>query len=152
METLGAGVITQNFFDTQAITNWDIWKNIPDWIPGTDPSKHKTIVSLYKEVGDYYPDLKLSQFNYENDGTQKIFYKLMGGKSSQWTDIMGLNLTRIKMGTQNFNYFVADGSDHCILPYEEFYTIEAWGVYLKDWLGDLVNDKPLKSYVCPYCF
>jgi Pectinacetylesterase len=148
----GAGVITPTFFQTHAINNWDIWKNIPNWIPGLDPSKHKDIISLYKEVGDYYPDLRFSQFNYNEDEIQGMFYKMMGGKQGLWNLNLGLNLTRINLRTQNFNHFVAEGLDHCILPYKEFYTTESWGIYFKDWLRDLVSDRPLKSYVCPHCF
>ncbi len=148
----GAGVITEDFFQNHAIKNWDIWKNIPNWIPGLDPSRHKDIISLYKEVSDFYPDIRYSQFNYERDQIQKQFYKLMGGSPGQWTSNMGFNLTKIRMDSENFNYFVADGSDHCILPYKEFYSTEVWGKYFKDWLGDLVTDEPLKSYVCPFCF
>jgi hypothetical protein len=148
----GAGVITRNFFKKHATKNWDIWKNIPGWIPGLDPSKHNDIVSIYKEVGDYYPDLRLSQFNYEDDMIQQMFYLQMDGDPFEWTSKLGSNLTRINRGIDNFNYFVAEGQDHCILPYEEFYTVEAWGVYFKNWLSDLVSDRPLKNYVCPDCF
>jgi hypothetical protein len=103
-------------------------------------------------VGNFYPDLRLSQFNYERDEIQEMFFKQMGGESSEWADRLGRNLTRINYSTNNFHYFVADGQDHCILPYKEFYTVESWGKYFKNWLFDLVSDYPIKSYVCPGCF
>ena len=141
----GAGVITENFYADFAIKKWKIWKNISLWMPGLDPEKIDNIVDLYLEVGDLHPSVRLSQFNYEKDSTQKLFYFLMGGKLYRWKKKMFEHLSAIESSLGNFNYYIAKENKHCVLPYERFYETEVGGVKLNDWLHNLITDGYIDS-------
>jgi hypothetical protein len=136
----GVGVITDNFYQEHAVEKWKIWKNIDLWVPGMDPEKIDNIVDLYLEVGDFHPSVRMSQFNYDQDTTQKLFYFLMGGRMWKWKKNMYKNLEDIDSSLGNFNYYVKKGTDHCVLPYKRFYETEVGGIKLGDWLHNLITD------------
>lgn len=51
----------------------------------------------------------------------------------------------------NFYSFIATGEQHCILPYANFYTMEADGMLLRDWVDDMIAGEPIESHRCTEC-
>ena len=139
----GAGVITKDFL-YNGMSQWAPQKNASSWIPGLDPSKYDwrelSFNDLYTEVGLFYPDLQLAQFNYTQDENQLFFYELMGGDSSVWPSLMRESLGGLEQKLDNFESFLVEGEDHCILPYDRIYTdISQQGEDFKSWLELRLN-------------
>jgi len=147
----GAGVITKSFYREHAKKNWDLWKNVPAWIPRHNLEKEFNILDLYREYGDYFPDVRFSQFNYRKDFIQKKFFQLMGGRPSRWSGQMIGNMNWIDSPLDNFNFYLNNGNKHCVLLYPRFYKTKVGGVSLGDWIKKLVNDEPLENRVCKKC-
>ena len=155
----GAGVVTENFFSSDA-ANWQIEGALPDQ---SEPITldEGTLSNLYRGVGKDYPDAVLSQYNTLFDGTQISFYGLMQGifpptqeVSLEWSQKMTASLAAIAGETDNFRSYLstfdvdndpANGTTHVILSRPEVYTLETSGVRFVDWLSDLVNGQEVES-------
>lgn len=133
----GVGVVTKDFLK-QSYAYWRPDLNAPSWIPSLDPSKvnwlNLKLNDMYMAIGQHYSDLPLSQFTYSLDENQQFFHEIMGGETDVWPSAMQQNLHSLKSGLPNFDSFVTEGTDHCIVPYEAFYTdTNSEGVVFKDW-------------------
>ena len=74
-----------------------------------------------------------------------------GGTPAEWSQRMLASIASIEAAVPEFHTYLGPGSRHCILPYDELYTLSVDGVGFADWLGDLVSDRPLRSVSCPEC-
>jgi hypothetical protein len=150
----GAGVITEDFFKA-SFPNWEATTYAPSWIPSLDPKKVDwntlSLDQLYTSIGAYYPDVSFSQFNTINDNVQTFFYELMGGDGAAWTSMMMGSMTKIQHQMPNFRSFVGNGGEHCVLPYEHFYTDKSNGVYFKDWFKQFANGESVENVTCENC-
>lgn len=73
----------------------------------------------------------------------------MGRRNTyEWSKQMNENVGEIAGTTPNFASYLAGGDEHCILPRDEFHTVESGGVKLVDWLGEMVAGKPPADVVC----
>jgi hypothetical protein len=91
----------------------------------------------------------LSQYNTKYDENQHFYFQAMGGGDAyQWSERMTTNIAEIEAGTPNFHAYIAPGFQHCIIPYPNFYTVEADGVPLVDWLADMLEDRAARSVDC----
>lgn len=146
----GAGIITANFL-ADSFPQWKANLALPDWIPSlanADTSK-MDLGDVYHRVGEFYPNRTLSQYNTAYDENQTFYFQAMGGKDANaWHELMVAAIAKIASNTPNFRSFTAPGDQHCIVPFDEFYTYEAGGVKLVDWVTDLVNGKPVQSVSC----
>ena len=61
------------------------------------------------------------------------------------------NVSAIEADTSNFRAFIAPGNVHCILPYDGFYSVQADGENLVDWVSDLANGNPVSTWKCKGC-
>ena len=99
-----------------------------------------------------YPDNVYSQYNTVNDDNQTLYFVAMGGgDNAQWSAQMKANVKSIEDASPNVHAVLAPGEQHCILPYDDFYTVEAGGKKLTEWLSDMVNDRPIESVSCDGC-
>jgi hypothetical protein len=148
----GVGVVTDDFF-RKHFSIWNPMKNVSDWIPGLDPRQvdwyRLKATDMYEAIGDYYPDVKLSQFTTAYDSTQIFFYELMGGGGeAEWSQKMFSFLNRIENRLPNFSYYVAGGQDHCVIPYNDIYKVKAQNVSFIDWFQNYLDKKPMRNVVC----
>ena len=51
----------------------------------------------------------------------------------------------------NFRSYIAEGSDHCIMPLSSFYTRQAGGVRFRDWVADMAGGKKVENVICAGC-
>jgi hypothetical protein len=159
----GAGVVTENFFSSDA-ANWQIEGALPD-LSEPITLDEGTLTNLYRGVGKDYPDAVLAQYNTLFDGTQISFYGLMQGifpptqeVSLEWSQKMTASLAAISEATDNFRSYLstfdvdndpANGTTHVILSRPEVYTLETGGVRFVDWLNNLVNGREVESVSPP---
>ena len=113
--------------------------------------KFLKLENLYEEIGHFYPDVHLSQFNNHADSVQGFFYEIMGGNPDEWGGNMLNTIQAIHATTPNFNYFTGKGEDHCVLPYDRVYFQQSNGVKIIDWLRMLVDDEPVANVDCKNC-
>lgn len=151
----GAGVITQAFFE-DSFPSWKAEGSFPDWITGLDPNQVNVLElgmpDLYAGLINHYPEHRFSQFNTIADQTQVFFFTAMGGgDTGQWSQQMLQSLDTIEQQAPGFSSFVGDGEQHCILPFDNFFTVEADGTKLVDWIDDLVNDEKPADVRCANC-
>ena len=107
---------------------------------------------LYYHIGQYHKNFTFTQFNTLFDNTQVGFFLAMGGADAEtWSKQMRASLDDIKGRTENFRTFLADGKQHCVIPYNAFFTTEANGIKLTDWLTQFVEDKPIENVFCSNC-
>ena len=148
----GAGIITQTFFE-QSFPSWNAEQAFPTWIPELDPTivdvRQMQLTDLYVGVGNHYPQHRLSQYDTTFDENQTFYYTVMGGKdAAEWSAKMQASVAEIEDRTDNFAAFIPSGEQHCILLYENFYTVHVGDVRLVDWLSELIDRGPLHSEKC----
>jgi hypothetical protein len=151
MGDCGAGVITESFFE-DVYEKWNPEIIRPSWIPALADAEPTgmTLAWFYEVVGDYYSDNTLSQFNTAFDNNQVFYYAAMGGGTEEeWSTQMFASIDQIATSTDNFRYYIAAGDQHCVLHYENFYTMETDGVVVRDWVDALANSDPPGSVMCP---
>jgi hypothetical protein len=144
-----AGVITKDFFE-KSFPSWNAQKTFPSFLGNFEDAK--TLPDLYNMIAAYFPERTYSQYTTILDENQTFYYVAMGGDGAEaWSQEMLGNLAAIAAESPNFRAFVAPGEQHCILPYDNFWTVEVGGTKLVDWLRDMVNDVPIESAFCDGC-
>ncbi len=151
----GFSPITESFASV-AFPEWNVGQHRADWISGLDPKvvdwSKLQIDFLYKTIADYYPNDKLAAYTSAFDSTQRFFYLMMDGNVEDWSQQAQTNLSNLANSTKGFNYFVSSGTDHCVLPYERFYSKQGSnGQYFKDWFSQYINGGDVANTPCPDC-
>ena len=141
-----AGIITDTFFQ-DSFPAWNAVANFPEI--GVDASKFTSLPELYLGIGKTYPDMFIGQYNTTYDETQSKYFTAMGGgDATAWSAKMQANLAAIEAGAPSFRDYTAADYQHCIIGESDFYTREVNGVLVKDWIADIVNDKPVEDVSC----
>jgi Pectinacetylesterase len=148
----GAGIITEEFFQ-DSFPSWQAEDAFPAFIPELDPKKVDILTTalpdLYAGIANFFPDQWLSQYNTTFDENQFFYYSVMGGGSvEEWSQQMQDSIAEIEKRSPNFAAFIAPGEQHCIVPYDNFYTVQADGVLLVDWLAQMLADGSVDSVKC----
>lgn len=150
-----AGVVVKEPFQ-EALKVWDVEKHAPTWIPHIDPREvdwnELSLVDVYTEVGRYYSDVILSQFNTNRDTIQMLFYHLMGSQNPLlWSEKAFQSMNQISANVKNFQYYFADGDFHTILPEESFYSLSVDNIKLVDWIQTMIDQTNMGNIVCSEC-
>ena len=149
----GAGIITDTFF-RQSFPSWNALAFFPNFIPGLDPANvdiyAHDLSYIYGQVGEYFSQHKVSQYNSAFDENQTFYFTAMGGQGGQteWSRRMFAITDEANQQAPNYYSYIAPGEVHCIIPYDGFYTVEAGGVPLRDWVDDLVNGRAVSDVSC----
>jgi hypothetical protein len=148
----GAGIITEEFFQ-DSFPSWNAPAAFPAFIPALDPEKvdilDTALPDLYAGISDFFPNRWTSQYNTVFDENQHFYYQAMGGGPvEEWSEKMLASIDEIESRVENFGSFIAPGEQHCILPYDNFYTVTSNGVKLTDWLQDLLDEGQVASVRC----
>lgn len=147
----GVGVVSPVVVPA-VLEHWNAAASFPDFIPGADISKIDSMPKLYQLVAQGYPDAQLSELTTRYDQVQVSYFKLMGGSSTEeWATKALTNLDEAEKLTPSFRSYVAPGSEHTFLELSRFYSVEAGGVRLLDWV-DALRARAAQSVRCdPDC-
>lgn len=135
----GVGVRTEGF---PGFNRWN--SRLPE-LPGlsANPEVHEIYLALAKT----YPKAVIAQYTTVLDGTQIFFYALMKGETSpseatakEWA-IKAQEAVLRPAQAENYTFYLAPGSQHCILPRPELYTLKVGEVSFLDWLRALAEGK-----------
>lgn len=148
----GAGIITPEFFK-DSFPMWNAAAAFPQDIPELDPSKvditGMALPDLYAGIANHYPQHWMSQYNTIRDENQVFYFTAMGGSGvDEWSEKMVSSIDEIEERAVTFDSFIAPGEQHCIVLFDNFYTVSANGVKLVTWLTDKVNGKTVESTRC----
>jgi len=151
----GAGVITKTFLK-DSFPVWNALATTPSWIPAFDPKKvnllTKDMAYIYEAISNFYKSQVFSQFNRLADKVQVAYFQAMGGgTAAAWTRAMLTSIFGIEKAAPGFRAFVSAGTDHCVVPFDSFYTEKVGNRKLVDWISDMINDKPIKNLHCSTC-
>jgi hypothetical protein len=148
----GAGVMPDGF-GSRALPLYNSESSYPTFLPNFDPVDYGALQKAYPQIGNAYPDMPMSMFNFNYDDIQTQYYTLAGGGDAvQWSTQMRAVQAEIEAKSPNFAAFIAAGAQHCAINYARFYSVEAKGVRLVNWLKDLVNDVTIDPVDCsPDC-
>jgi hypothetical protein len=129
------------------------YAGFPSWIPALnqlDPADF-TMARYYTAIANYYPNYLFAQFNSASDSVQQQFHLAGGESASSFQGAIGRAIDAIHTGAPNFRSYIAEGTQHCILPRPDFYERETNGVRFRDWVADLANDVDVPSVRCDQC-
>jgi hypothetical protein len=148
----GAGIITQTFFE-DSFPSWKAEGVFPSWIDGLDPAQVDvlalTLGDLYIGLANHYPQHQFSQYNTAFDENQVFYFTAMGGSGpEEWSQRMHESIARIHQSAGQFASFLPSGEQHCIVPFDNFYTVNVDGRKLTDWLGEMAAGTPVDSPQC----
>lgn len=152
----GVGVISQDFKE-RYFPNWNPTAHVATWIPELNVAfedwHRMSLADIYKAIGNYYPDVTLSQYTTAYDDNQVFFYEVMGGSGDYqaWSETMFEMINDISNSLPNFSYFIAPGFEHCILHQKFFYELNVEGRSFVDWLWQIANGSLEDPIVCKPC-
>ncbi len=95
------------------------------------------------------PTAVLTQLTSDRDAIQSAFYLISG--SPRWREATYELLDTLESTIPSFRSFVVAGSDHGLLRTDAFYAYEADGVRLRDWIQNLIDERPVGSHRCSEC-
>ncbi|HEU4537864.1 MAG TPA: pectin acetylesterase-family hydrolase [Polyangiaceae bacterium] len=146
----GAGISPGGFFQTAAAA-WKPQSAYPTWIG--DFSQYTELTPMYVAIADHYPGSLFSQLTSRLDQTQVSFYSLMGGPggANAWSQAMLASLAAIDADTANFSSYVWEGSTHCAIEKNAFYTVSENGTSLASWVASLTTGTLPPNVACPGC-
>ena len=110
-----------------------------------------TFDSPYLATGRLHPEMQLAQYNTAYDTVQIFFLRLIGEAGINLPQLIRANDGDIAKQLDNYDSFLAGGSVHTILQLEEFYTFQADGVRVRDWVAALEAGEAVDSVRCNDC-
>lgn len=134
---------------TTQFTEWGTVEILPDWVEAFHDLTPETLSFelLYIGAAQTYPDYLFSQYNAANDEVQVLFLSLVPDAGTLDVTLPAA-LAQISEAVPNFHYFTAGGAVHTILTRPEFYTYEAGGVRLVDWVSALAAGDAVENAAC----
>lgn len=135
----GVGVRTEAF---PGFARWN--PRLPE-LPGLSPNPQ--VAEIYLALAKAFPSGRFAQYTTVLDGTQVFFYALMKGErvpseatAREWAE-GALRAVSAPAQAENYTFYLAPGSQHCILPRPELYTLKVGEVAFLDWLKALAEGK-----------
>jgi hypothetical protein len=143
------GFVFQTYLDQE--TKQRTLENLADWIPSlaTMTPDGLTLAQIYIAEANHYPQHRFAQINFNADQVQQGFYQALGGVSAQWFGDLNASLSAIHTSAPNFYSYTAAGSQHCILPRPEFYTIEINGLRFRNWAAAYASGGEIATRISP---
>jgi Pectinacetylesterase len=129
------------------LEGWGAHEHFPDWFEPARANGRWTMAEFLTGLAERYPDSTLARFNHTEDNVQQAFYEAVGGKPGGFAPRLRAAERELKE-LSNYRSFLACGFDHCSFDNELFFTVEAEGVRLRDWVADLAAGKDVD---CPEC-
>lgn len=107
--------------------------------------------ALYRATATAFPQNIVAEFTTVADDVQVLFYGFMGGRRADVLAGIPAAIDDLQADLPNFRGFVAAGSLHTILARPEFYTLEAEGVSIRDWVAQLLTAEDVREVANVNC-
>ncbi|MCP5095360.1 MAG: pectinesterase [Chloroflexi bacterium] len=135
-------------------STYGTYNTFPTWIPALAnlAQSDALLMADYDAIiANHYPNNTFAQYNTENDNVQVRFYTANGAPADGFRADLAAHLSSVHLEAPNFRSYTASGDLHCILPRSQFYSQEANGVRLVDWVQALANGTAVNSVQCETC-
>ncbi|MBN1654441.1 MAG: hypothetical protein JXA30_11785 [Deltaproteobacteria bacterium] len=142
------GIIPDGFV---GLDNWGVPANFPDWLPELESIQEPypaDIMARGIKEALALPEFSgyiAANFNFANDAVQATYYGLMGGLDDLSVAIPETVHDLYAARPDNYRYYTAPGTEHCVFESPGVYDIEVEGTRLIDWLGDIANNVDVTS-------
>lgn len=108
-----------------------------------------TLERAYREAAAVPRMQAVVQITSDRDAVQSAFYLISGSPS--WREDSYALLDGLEQEVETVHSFVVAGTDHGLMRTDAFYTYEADGVSLAEWIGALISGERVVSVRCPAC-
>ncbi len=108
-----------------------------------------TLERAHESAAAAAPGAALAQITSDRDAIQSAFYLVSG--SPQWREDTYELLDTLEAAHPSFHSFVVEGFDHGLMRTDAFYTYEADGARLRDWVEGLIGGGAVRSHRCRAC-
>lgn len=155
-------------FMAMALPKWGVQKTAPSWVTGIEGNAEslgkKALLDIVKHIGNYYPNVKIAEYNPAWDLGQLYFYHVMKNyhkkdtdwnatiysskrykaiSAASWCDWHNrLINTREKFTADNpdlaYHYYIAPGVHHGL---GKAFDEKSNGIAFKDWLSSFIKDQ-----------
>jgi len=131
---------------------WGSMEALPDWpeIDGISATEW-SIPGLYRVSGAHAPDITFAKFDYAYDEVQAFYAGLAGVAADELVSLIDDNEADIEAAGVAVASYVAPGTLHTILGFDELYELEVEGVRFVDWVGELVEGGTPGDVHCSDC-
>jgi hypothetical protein len=126
---------------------WGTHEHFPSWFAPARPNSRWTMVEFLSALAEQHQEQTFARFNHARDFVQEQFYVAVGGGPNGFAPRLRAAEQELKK-LPNYRSFLACGSEHCAFDRDLFYSVEAGGVRLRDWLADLEEGEDVD---CPEC-
>ncbi len=149
------------------LATWGTVDNLPAFMTDmADITLENYDTSLHVELSaEYFSDNQFAQFNSYLDGVQIGFFGTLQGYdlsfdnevaevASQWSGILFGNILSLSQ-LDNFKYYTAGGTQHCLVNSDLFYAYDQSGVIFADWFAGVISgaaDNVSCSVLAQDCF
>jgi hypothetical protein len=127
---------------------WGVPNFYTDTLAKTAPDLSKfTTTDYYIGLGEGYPTHTFAQFNFRFDNVQQRYFAAgIEDPAAFIAFSLGESLIAIADEIVNFHYFLADSTQHCILPRVDLYRVEVDGVSALDWITSISRGESVDNY------
>lgn len=115
----------------------------------SDEGDRDLLREAYLQASREGPGVRIAQITSNHDAIQSAFYLVSG--SPNWRTATYKLLADVSGFAPRFRSFIVEGADHGLLRTDAFYSYVAGGVYLWQWVGDLIRGKEVPNVRCAEC-
>lgn len=127
---------------------WGAFKGVPDWPEFAAINRAAAATEdFFRVTATRYPQMQMARFDNVDDQVQQDFLTLLG-TGEPVRGLLAANRADLARDIPTIRTFEAPGNTHTSLRFSRFYTEEAGGVKLVDWVRDLANGEPVASVSC----
>ncbi len=129
---------------------WGLGSALPD-DPAFETGNMRSVMeTLTRRLITLYPNVPIVAYSNAQDTVQVLFYELLNGqfptgrRADAWEAAMRAHLAGMAEAP-NYHYYIADGEQHTILAYPNFYTLDQNGTPLVDWLNAVLAGETVEN-------
>ena len=159
----GSGIVTEKFLK-EAFINWNSAKNMPWEIfpinlvgdKSNEVLAKFSLVDFYRYSAEHFPQHTYSQFNAQYDNNQAFFWlsmvnprvrapsepseidKRLWGEEYRKTWNGTTTTSAVLLNRPNYYQWTGWGDNHCVVPYNRYWSQLMSGTSLSSWVSSLV--------------
>jgi len=128
---------------------WGAFNDMPTWFD-TDryTAKNTRLIDFYFAAAEASPGIRFHQYDSAYDWAQVLFVKFLSGEEVQLYLPLKQNQAELSAGLPYIRSYTTPGRFHTVLRFDELYTREVGGVPAVEWIGDILEGKPVVNVDC----
>ena len=131
---------------------WGAYDNMPDWKVNEGlTARDWGPPRFWVQAGLHDPEIVLARFDYAYDRSAAEGAEARGQDPSKLLASIDANEAAIEEAGVVLHSYTAPGDGHGILEWPRFYELEVNGEKLVDWVGRLIEGKPVGDVHCRKC-